>query len=242
MDITERKERFRKWTTLGLIAVAGLIVSPLIFLAIKGIVGLAIAAVAGLAIVTFTPIVAMKFANWKVKAIASEAKENPIETLVNLLEAKKQAYAAFRTSVEDAVTARKDFETKCLQFSTQYPARASEFNQQLAAMTDLVDRKKQALKEAKESLALGDGKLSEMRAYWEMSQAAQAAQKAAGMDTGDLFEKLKADTAVDAVFESMNKAFARLEVAAELDNVGQIAHNTTEVNLNVIQIKDKVIA
>ena len=37
------------------------------------------------------------------------------------------------------------------------------------------------------------------------------------MDTGDAFEKLKADTACDAVFESMNMAFAQLEVAAALD-------------------------
>jgi hypothetical protein len=49
-----------------------------------------------------------------------------------------------------------------------------------------------------------------------MSQAAQAANAAAGMDTGDQFERLKADTACDAVFESMNRAFAELEVAASL--------------------------
>ena len=63
----------------------------------------------------------------------------------------------------------------------------------------------------------GHNKLDEMKAYWDMSQAAQDANKAAGMDTGDQFERLKADTAVDAVFESMNRAFAELEVAAALD-------------------------
>jgi hypothetical protein len=37
------------------------------------------------------------------------------------------------------------------------------------------------------------------------------------MNTGDLYEKLKLDTAVDAVFDSMNKAFAQLEVASLSD-------------------------
>jgi hypothetical protein len=85
-------------------------------------------------------------------------------------------------------------------------------------MTDLVARKKTALAEAKKSLEDGDLKLEEMKAYWEMSKDAIEANRAAGMDTGDAFEKLKADTACDAVFESMNAAFAQLEVAAALED------------------------
>lgn len=238
MNIAERKAKIQKWTGVGLIGLAGLIVSPIIFLAIKGLVGLIIAAVVGLAVVTFTPWVSMKFANWRVKAITHEARENPIETMVNLLAAKREAYGKFRESVENAVTARKDFATKCEQFSKQYPQRALEFTTQLEAMSSLVDRKIQALKEAKQSLAEGENKLTEMRAYWEMSQAAQEAHKAAGMDTGDLYEKLKADTAVDAVFESMNRAFAQLEVAAELDNPQQLQYNNA-VTLDTVIVSNK---
>jgi hypothetical protein len=78
-----------------------------------------------------------------------------------------------------------------------------------------------------------------------MSQAAQEANKKAGMSTGDQFEKLKADTAVDAVFDSMNRAFAQLEVAAALESndnpaqtVAQLANNATptlEMSLNTKQ-------
>lgn len=242
MNIDIRREKIRKWTSIGLIALAGLIVSPIIFLTIQGLIGLVIAAVIGLSVVTFAPVVAMKFANWRVKGIMSEAKENPIETMINLLAAKREAFEEFKKSVETAVTARKDFAAKVETFSAQYPARAQEFLKQLDNMTDLVERKKRALKDANKSLEEGEHKLQEMKAYWEMSQAAQTANAAAGLDTGDMFERLKADTAVDAVFESMNRAFAQLEVASSLDDssVKSVTFSPSEtLELNVTA-KEKI--
>ena len=46
-------------------------------------IGLVIAAIVGLAIVMFTPVVAIKFANWRLQAIKAESRANPIETLQN---------------------------------------------------------------------------------------------------------------------------------------------------------------
>ena len=217
VDINAKREKIKKWATVGLIGFVGLIVSPIVFLAIQGLIGLIVAAVIGLGVVTFTPWLTMKFANWKVKSIMAEATQNPIETMINLLAAKREAFETFRENVTNAVTARDTFRVKCEQFAKKYPARAEEFNKQLINMTALVERKKKALNDAQDSLEEGQHKLEEMKAYWDMSQAAQEANKAAGMDTGDLYERLKADTAVDAVFASMNKAFAQLEVAAALD-------------------------
>lgn len=241
MDLTQiRREKIKKWGTVALVCAAGLIVSPIVYLTITGLVGAAIAAVLGLTIVTFAPWVSMKFANWKVKSIVHEAKENPIETMTNLIIAKEQAFELFKEEVTNAVTARDNFKTKCEQFSKKFPARAPEFNTQLSQMTDLVKRKKEALTDAANSLEVGHLKLEEMKAYWEMSQAAQAANKAAGMDIGDQYEKLKADTAVDAVFESMNRAFAQLEVAATLDAGHQLAYNPGEViEIDNVGIKEK---
>lgn len=231
MDIEQRREKIKKWASVGLIGLVGLIVSPIIFLAIQGIVGLAVAAVAGLTIVTFTPWLTMKFANWKVKAIVSEAATNPIETMINLLAAKKAAFQTFKANVENSAAARDTFRSKCEKFAAKYPARAAEFQSQLKRMVDLVERKKIALKEAQKSLEDGELKLEEMNAYWEMSKDAIELNKAAGMDTGDVFEKLKSDTACDAVFESMHRAFAQLEVADALEVESDDKVNTTSVQL-----------
>lgn len=238
MDINARKEKIKKWATVGLIGLAGLLVSPIIFLTIKGLIGLIIAALIGLTVITFAPVVAMKFANWRVKAIVGEAKQNPIETMTNLLIAKREAFERFKESVENAATARDTFKQKVKQFSEKYPSRAAEFQSQLERMTLLVERKKEALREARDSIEQAEGKLDEMKAYWDMSQEAQKANAASGMNTDDMFEKLKADTACDSVFESVNKAFAQLEIAASLEvdsddkqtmPVAQLEHNAPVV-------------
>lgn len=215
-DINVKRDRIAKYAKWGIGLVGAVVISPFVFLAVKGLIGLGLAIGVGLAIINFAPVVSMKFANWKVKAIVGEAMINPIETLTNLLIEKRRAFETFKENVTQAGTAAKNFATKVDGFKKKFPSRAPEFEAQLAAMNELVKRKLQALRDAEHSLNEGDTKLDEMKAYWEMSQAAQAANKAAGMDTGDLYEKLKADTAVDAVYSSMNRAFAELETAAAL--------------------------
>lgn len=226
--IEQKRTTYNKWFKVGGVALAALIVAPIIFFVIKGLVGLLIAAVIGLVAVNLVPLLAMKMANWKVKGIVSEAKENPIETMINLLIAKKEAFQLFKDDVETATTGYKTFERKIEEFSKQYPARAKEFMIQLKAMGTLVTQKQQALKQAQAAIREGDDKLNEMKAFWEMSQIAQAANKSAGMDTGDLFEKLKAETACDSVFESMNRAFAEMEVASQLSTPMQLENNASQ--------------
>lgn len=227
-EIAAKAESMKKWLTVGGIAIVGLIVSPIIFLTIKGLVGLAIAGAVGFTMVSFAPWFALKIANWKYRAIEAEkvshikkvnehARENPIETLTNLLNQKKQAFVTFKENVENSIAARNQFEEKCKAFAKRYPARAAEFQKQLERMTLLVQKKLEALKDAQDQLEVGYHKLEEMKAYWEMSQAAQELNKAAGMDTGDAFERMKADTSCDAVFESVSRAFSQLEVAAALE-------------------------
>jgi molybdopterin converting factor small subunit len=244
-EIVAKRDKFSGWIKIAALGAVGLFVAPFIFVAIGGLVGLAVAAAVGFTLVQLAPWFALKIANYKyrlmdaekvehIQKVTAAAEQNPIETLTALLIAKKQAYQVFKASVTQAITARSNFKDKVEKFKQKYPARAQEFETQLARMTDLVERKKKALNEAQTTLEDGDNKLEEMKAYYEMSKDAIEANRAAGMDTGDAFEKLKADTACDAVFESMNMAFAQLEVAAALDvdaddkpaqPVAQLAHS-----------------
>jgi phage shock protein A len=237
--IEQKRAKYNTIFKVALIAVASLIVAPIIFMVVKGMVGLLIAGTIGLVAVNAAPWVSMKLANWKVKAIVAEAKENPIETLTNLLIEKRQAFVEFKKRVTDAVTARNTFTEKCNKFAQKYPSRAPEFKKQLEAMSINVDKMKVALDAAQDSIADGEHKLEEMRAYWEMSEAAIAANKAAGMDIGDIYAKLKADTACDAVFENMNRAFAEMEVASSLQIENDPSPTFMGTTLDV-QTKEKV--
>lgn len=258
LELTAKRDSMKKWLSIGGV-VGGAVLAGVFYMllvqAFVGVVALAGAAVLGYSAIAFAPAIALKIANAKyrmienekvshIKKVAAGAAENPIETLQNLLIQKNQAIKRFEVSVIQAVTARETFNQKTIKFAKQYPARAAEFQRQLENMTVMVDKKKTALNDAKASLQEGANKLEEMKAYWEMSQAAQALNKAAGMDTGDAFEQLKADTACDAVFESMSRAFAELEVAASLDvEVGQqsISHNPSDVlEVEVRNVTQKV--
>jgi hypothetical protein len=250
IDLENRKAKLKSWLT--------------VYLSITGMVGLVIAGATGFVVVSFAPWFALKVSNAKYRAIEAEnishihkvtaqAAQNPIETMFNLLKQKRNAFEVFESNVVNAATARDTFKTKCDNFSKRYPARAPEFQLQLANMFKMVETKKRALQDAKKSLELGDMKLEEMKAYWEMSKDVQELNKAAGMDTGDAFEKLKSDTACDAVFESMNRAFAELEVAASLevptndsvmhhqnlqnDAPTQIGHDATQALMGVATIE-----
>jgi len=257
-EIEQKKARFGNWIKIAALGVVGLAVAPFIMLAIGGLLGLGVAAAVAFLLVQLAPWFALKVANWKyrlieaekiehIKKVTESAAENPIETLTNLLQQKRQAFEVFKESVTQAATARDNFKLKVEKFAQRYPARAPEFERQLERMIDLVDRKKRALNDAKKSLEDGDMKLEEMKAYWEMSKDAIEANRAAGMDTGDAFEKLKADTACDAVFESMNTAFAQLEIAASLEMdpddkpaqpVAQLGHSEPVVlDVQAVQVR-----
>lgn len=247
-----KEAKLKLGLTVGGIAAAGLIVAPFVFTAIGGMIGLAVAGAVGFVLVNLTPWFAQKVTNWKynlneserinqIKKVEKKAEENPIETMRVLLLDKAKAFGTFQATVENAVTAREAFAKKCESFSRKYPARAAEFNKQLTNITMMVEAKKNALSEAKQSLDEAAHKFEEMKAYWDMSQAAQQANQAAGMDTGDMYERLKADTACEAVFESVNRAFAQLEVAATLSESDALSYNPSEV-IDVVATKQKALA
>lgn len=227
--VIEKRDILAKRLKYIAVPVVGFAAAPFVMLAIGGAIGGLIAAGIGVLAVNLAPWFSLKVANLRyrlveaekvshIKKVTEHAAENPIETLTNLLAEKRQAFVVFEQSVTQAVTARENFKTKVERFKEKWPHRAAEFETQLKRMTDRVQQKKVALRDAQTSLEQGDLKLEEMRAYYEMSKDLIEANRAAGMDTGDAFEKLKADTACDAVFSKMNSAFAQLEVAAALED------------------------
>lgn len=236
----EGKQKLATGIKWGGAALVCLLVSPIIFGVIQGAVGLIIAGVIGLAAINVLPWLSMKMTNLKVKAIKHEAKTNPIETLETLLLEKRKAFRQFQQDVTDAVAARNNFAVKCQQFAAQYPARAKEFESKLEQIGRAVEQKKVALGQAELNIQKAENTLKEMRAYYDMAMELQKANKAAKMDTGDMYEEMKAQTAFDSVISSMNSAFADMEVAAALDvsgnDTGALSYNPSE-SLDMTGIK-----
>jgi predicted metal-dependent hydrolase len=209
-----RKVTVIKW---AIIAAGVAIAAPAALLVLKGLVALLTAAVVGLGAIYLAPVVAMKFANQKVKMIVQEAQANPIETLINQLADKRRDAQRFADSITDFRTEVKNFEVKTVAFAKQYPEDAPRFQSQLDTMKQLLAFRESRYKQVQDELTKFANAIDRAKAMWEMSQAAQQMNKIAGRQASDTFEQIKTDAAVDSVMRSVNKAFSEMETSL-LDN------------------------
>ncbi|MFM0157129.1 hypothetical protein [Paraburkholderia sediminicola] len=212
VDTTTSSTRYKviKWSIIGLCIAIG---APLAILLVKGLVGLILAAVIGLAAINFGPVLAMKFANQKVKMFVNEAKSNPIETLYNELAEKQEGAERFKKSITDFRTEVKNFEDKTAQFKKQYPEDADRFETQLATMKKLLAFREGRYKQVQDELRRFSDAIDRAKALWDMSQSAQRMNKIAGMQSSDTFAQIKTDAALDSVMNSVNKAFSEMETS-----------------------------
>lgn len=197
---------------LGL-GVAGFIVAPFVFIAVKGLLGLALAAAVGYGIIYFTPVVASMIANWRLKAIKAEAMRNPVETLQNDYLKRQNALDEFKTAIVTFSAEVKNFADRLVNFSKQYPAEADKFKDQLSKMRQLLDLRQRKYQGAQDSLAAYSLEIEKAGAIWEMGQAAAKMNEAAGMSEDDWLAKIQTETALNSIQKNLNEAFAELEIA-----------------------------
>lgn len=226
--LTEKQQKIMTIAKWGIGLVACAIVAPVAYLAITGLVGILIAAGIGLIGINAAPVVALKLANMKDRAIDAERVENikqvvtaasvnPIETLIQQSFEKRQASDQFKLAITAFATEVSNFANQVKVFEKEYPDDAQRFRDQLAAMIKLLDFRKDRYKQLQIELDNFDAAIKRAEAMWKMSQAAQKMNKLAGMEVADPFVKIKADAAIDSVMSSVSKAFAEMETAL-LDN------------------------
>jgi len=214
-----------KW---GIVLAVAAVIAPAAYMAITGIVGLAIAAGLVIVGVNVAPVLAIKAANLKHRAIDAErveniekvtgaAAENPIETLMQQSMEKRRASDQFKNSITMFKTEVKNFDDQIANFAKEYPDDVARFQTQQDAMVKLLTFRESRYKQLQLELDNFDQAIKRAQAMWKMSQAAQKMNKLAGVELGDPFEKIKSDSAINSVMSSMNKAFAEMETAL-LDN------------------------
>jgi hypothetical protein len=212
-----RRQKITKAVKFGLggfgILLALGIAAPLLIAGVQGLIAVTVAGIIGFGVIGVAPIAAMKFANWRLKTIKSEASSNPIETLQTVYGEKSAALVKFGQSITDFQTEVSNFSDKVEGFKKTYPQDAAKFQEQLVKMKELLQLRKGNYKEALREMELFESEIKRASAIWDMAQAAAAMNKAAGMDEDDIMEKIKTETAVDSVQKSLNRAFAELETS-----------------------------
>ena len=232
----QKKQQFVNYATWGGAILACAVLAPVAWLAVSGIVGMLIAGGIGLVGINVAPIAALKLANMKyramdaeqlshIKKVQTQAAENPIETAV----AQSQAFKDRGVQQLNAITAYgtevNNFETMTAGFAKKYPDQAQRYKQQLDVMKQALQFKQKKYSELQQNIRLMDEQIEFLRANWKMSQALQKANALAGMDTEDPMAQLKTDAAIDAVVNSINRAFAEMD-SSVLSDAAQTGKST----------------
>jgi len=228
MENEDQKQKFITIAKWGITIIAVAIMAPVAWMAVTGMVGIALAAGIGLVGINAAPVIELKLANAKYRALDAERVEhidkvstaaatNPIETLIQQSMEKRQASDQFKQAITVFRTEVKNFSDQIATFAKEYPDDVARFQTQQDAMNKLLKFREDRYKQLQVELDNFDAAIKRAQAMWKMSQAAQKMNKLAGMELGDPFEKIKADSAINSVMTSMNKAFAEMETAL-MDN------------------------
>ena len=241
-DLTIKRQRLEKLVKVGVLLVACAVIAPLAYLAIKGIVGLAAFGLLAFIGYNAAPVIALKVANAKYRALDEErishikkvvqtAAENPIETATGQSIAYKARAAKYLEGITAYSTEVNNFETMTADFAKKYPETAPRYREQLATMKKALAYKNDKYRELIENIKLMDEKIQFLTANWKMSQALIKVNALGGLDSSDPMDQLKADAAIDAVVNSINRAFAEMDASVLADSVakGGTTMNRTDV-------------
>lgn len=216
-----------KWVAmLGICAVLG----PLAYMAITGLVGLAAFGLIAFIGYNAAPVIAQSIVNAKYRALDAEklshidkvekqAAENPIATATSQSIAYKERATKQLQSITAYSTEVNNFETMTAEFSKKYPEAAPRYKAQLETMRKALALKNEKYKEVIKNIKIMDDQIEFLKANWKISQALQKVNALGGMESGDPMDQVKADAAIDAVVNSINRAFAEMDSAVLADSV-----------------------
>lgn len=148
MELTEKEQRIAAILKWGITIVAAAVLAPLAWLAVKGILGIAVAASIGLVGINAAPVIALKLANLKYRALDAEANDhiekvsdaaaaNPIETLIAQSMEKRQASDQFRTAINSAIRKATSTDTYMELLKTYFMSKSVAIARRASAQEEV---------------------------------------------------------------------------------------------------------
>ncbi len=213
IELEQKRQRIEKWAKIIGLATAGFLFAPFAVATISGLASLITVGIIGLLTVNVgVPWFAMKLANWRLKVLKAEAAENPIETLENQYKERETALFEIRNNLQEFHGVVQSLYDEIKEHNSKYPNRPSQFQEKYEKMKQLLAIRGQKYKQAQANLKAFAEIIEEKRSDWKVALAAAKANKLANVGE-DFMSKLMSDTAVDSVQNSLNTAFAELEVS-----------------------------
>lgn len=201
-----------KWLIGG---VAAIVVSPVIFLAVKGMVGLACAFAVGTVITQLAPVFSLRLANWRVKLLIQAIEANPIETMINLRIEKEEELNKAGKEIVDFETAVRNYDDQVKDFSQTDPDEVAAFQEIADKMEEALRSMKQNRADAQTALELLISKIGKAERIYKMSLEAQKVTALSKTAEAKVFQEIKERVAFDTVRTQLNRAFASLSEAVD---------------------------
>jgi hypothetical protein len=211
---TQRLQTILKIVGAGLVC---LVVSPIIFGVIQGAIGLLIAGAVGFTAIQFTPWFSLKIANLAMKAMTSEARNNPIETMTVIYKDNMRVISEKDEKIVQFSARLADYKSKMIGFSQRYPEEAASYQEAADKMARVLQRQKQKQLAAKQAAKLYYDQIQKADAIWQMALEANGLQKLAGSIEKQVNQDIMKRVSFDSVTHSFNTAVAELSVEADTD-------------------------
>lgn len=206
------QEKFKKWATIGLIGVTGLLVAPIIFLTIKGIVGLAIAGVLAAGVMAAAPAVSQWMTNMKFKALETVISYEPVLTLKASAEQRWKELATQRDLLEEMSGTLQQFKHKATSFIQSYPEEAASWNQRVQSYEQIFAYRVDLFKKAKKETEKFMITIDKAEGIYEMAVLDSKMSKSFGKKS-DFMTMFKEKTAFEAIDKANSAAMASLQMA-----------------------------
>jgi hypothetical protein len=212
-EAEKRRDRLATVLKWGAVAAVAIVIAPLLFTLLAATVAAVLTGVIAMVTVAAAPVLSMKLANWKMKAILAEARRNPIPTLENELIARHKALSQTKEHLARALAAVEGFITQAEDAAKRYPDMRDRLVVRAAKAKELANAKKGAYEAAVRAVGDFEAEVERARVEWQLVVAEAAMSKSLDAAGGDAMAQLKARTALDEVTSRMNQAFASLEIA-----------------------------
>lgn len=239
-DQHSKLSNYIKW---GIGILGAVIISPIVFLAVKGIVGLAIAVFTGAVVINVAPAAGNMLANWKLKLIKDEANRNPIETMENLFIEKQKELNQADTNITEFDTEVRNYDDQLSDFKKQYPEEANTYQEISNKMHQAYENMVSQQSEARQALVDFQQKITRAKAIYKMALAADHVTTLSKSAEQQAFSEIREKVAFDTVRSSLNRSFANLNMAVQKrsDVKGSLPAPSNETTIEVIpKLSEKV--
>lgn len=215
-----KRVKIEKLVGIPLLLIAGFVVAPFIFVAIKGLIGLAFAVLAILAGNYAAPAVARAAANLRIKAIQKVAALDPIGTLDSIYVERKEGLLKHRESIRRQMAIKTQISRQIGEYEERFK-KPSPRRKQFETLSQLIAIGSAKYEKACVEMEKFELFLEEQRADWEVQKSLLEASQLARAGQG-FYDQVAQSEALRTIQMGLDTAFAEVDASVMDARIEQV--------------------